>query len=76
MKDRLTKSEAIAFKMRWEMINYAERNELRDTSLVEKFNQLVALMSSVEDIGWTQGLCAGDKEVRERWNKLRRHYRV
>lgn len=76
MKNRLTKSEALAFKMRWEMINDAERKELRRTSLVEKFSQLVALMSSVKEIGWIQGLRAEDKEVRERWNKLRRRYHV
>lgn len=76
MKDRITKSEALAFRMRWNMINNAERRELRDTSLIEKFSQLAALMSSIEEIGWTKGLRAEDKEVRERWNKLRRYYHV
>lgn len=76
MKNRITKSEALAFRMRWEMINDAERRELRNTSLVEKFSQLAALMSSVKEMGWTKGLRAGEKEVRERWNKLRRYYRV
>ncbi|MBM4308979.1 MAG: hypothetical protein FJ123_19805 [Deltaproteobacteria bacterium] len=76
MKNRITKSDGYAFKMRWKMINDAERRELRDTSLIEKFSQLAALMSSVEEIGWTKGLRAEDKEVRERWNKLRRYYHV
>ncbi len=76
MKNRITKSEALTFKMRWEMINDAERKELRNTSLIEKFSQLAALMSSVEEIGWTKALTAEDKEVRNRWNKLRRYYRV
>lgn len=76
MKNRITKFEALAFKMRWEMINNAERKELRNTSLIEKFSQLVALMSSVKEIGWTKGLRAGEREVRERWNKLRRYYHV
>jgi hypothetical protein len=76
MKNRLTKSEALAFKMRWEMINDAERKELRRTSSVEKFSQLAALMSSVKEIGWAKGLRAEEKEVRKRWNKLRRHYHV
>lgn len=76
MKKRITKSEALAYKLRWKMINDAERKELRHTSLVEKFNQLAALMSSVEDMGWAEGLKNEDKEVRNRWNKLRRHYHV
>lgn len=76
MKNRIAKSEALAFKMRWEMINDAEREELRHTSLVRKFSQLVALMSSVEELGWAKALTAEDKEVRERWNKLRRYYHV
>lgn len=76
MKNRITKSEALAFKMRWDIINDAERKELRNTSLIEKLSQLAALMSSVGEIGWTKALTAEDKEVRNRWNKLRRRYRV
>lgn len=76
MKNRITKSEALAFRKRWKMINDAERKELCNASLIEKFGQLVALMNSVEEMGWTKALTAEDKEVRNRWNKLRRYYRV
>jgi hypothetical protein len=44
--------------------------------VIEKFNQLVALMSSVEAMGWTKALATEEKEVRNRWNKLRRRYHV
>ncbi len=76
MKHRITKSEALAFRKRWNLINDAERKELRNTSWIEKFSQLAALMNSAKEMGWTKGLRAENKEVRNRWNKLRRYYRV
>ncbi len=76
MKNRITKLEARAFRTRWEIVNKAEREELRDTPAIEKFKQLVALMSSVEEIGWTKALATEEKEVRNRWDKLRRYYHV
>jgi len=76
MKNRITKSEARAFRTRWEIVNNAERQELRNIPVIEKFRQLVALMSSVEELGWTKALAAEEKEVRERWNKLRKYYHV
>jgi hypothetical protein len=76
MKNRSTKSEAKAFRTRWKIVNNAEREELRSMPVIEKFNQLVALMSSVEAMGWTKALATEEKEVRNRWNKLRRRYHV
>ena len=76
MKNRITKSEAKAFRTRWKIVNNAEREELGSMPVIEKFNQLVALMSSVGAMGWTKALTAEDKEVRNRWSKLRRYYHV
>ena len=76
MKNRITKSEAKAFRTRWKIVNNGEREELRSTSADKKFEQLVGLMSSVEEIGWTKALATEDKEVRNRWSKLRRYYHV
>jgi len=76
MKNRITKSEAKAFRTRWKIVNNAEREELRSMPVIEKFNQLVALMSSVGAMGWTKALTAEDREVRNRWSKLRRYYHV
>ena len=76
MKKRITKLEARAFRTRWKFVNNSERQELRNMPLIEKFKQLVALMSSVEELGWTKALASEEKEVRERWNKLRRYYHV
>ena len=74
MKNTITKSEAKAFRTRWEIVNDAEIEELRKTSVSEKFSQLVALMSSVEKIGWAKSMASEEKEVRDRWIRLRKYY--
>ena len=76
MKNKITKMEARAFRTRWKIVNRAEREELRGTPINKKFEQLAALMSSVKELGWTKPLAAEEKEVRERWNKLRKLYHV
>lgn len=75
MKGRMTESEARAFRARWEMVNRAELEELRTTSMAEKARQLVALMESAEELGWQERQGSEEVEVRERWNELRRAYR-
>lgn len=72
MKSRLTKTEAQAFKTRWEAVNAAEREELRTTPIARKFQQLAALMASVSQFGWADKLAEEETEVRDRWNRLRR----
>lgn len=72
MKSRLTKTEAQAFRTRWEAVNAAEREELRATPIVRKFQQLVALMASVSQLGWADKLAEEETEVRDRLNRLRR----
>ncbi len=76
MKSHMTKREAIAFKARWSAVNVAEVEELRATPMEQKARQLAALMASVKKLGWTKLLAAGESEVRERWNKIRRACRA
>lgn len=76
MKNLITKAEARSFKRRWKAVNAAEREELRATPAAHKFRQLAALMASVGELGWTEALAAEEAEVRDRWNRLRRAYRV
>lgn len=76
MKNRIKKSEAVAYKTRWKIVNETEREELRGIPVIEKFKQLVALMNSVEELGWTKALAAEEKEVRCQWNKLKKYYHV
>lgn len=75
-KKRLTKDEAVAFRKRWELVNTAEREELRRTTLTKKLQQLASLMLSVKELNWQESLSEGETEVRERWNRLRKAYHI
>ena len=72
----MTRAEAQGWKERWEAVNAFEREELRRTPLALKMRQLTTLIAWVKDFGWTEGLAAEEAEVRERWNRLHRIYRV
>lgn len=72
----MTKEEALAYKMRWEAVNAFEREELRNTPVHIKLQQLAALMSSVKVLGWHSALSEGEDELRARWNHLRKLYNV
>jgi hypothetical protein len=76
MNRRMNKAEADAFKKRWQIVNKAERDEMRTASYELKFRQLAALMASVADLGWQEPLDEGVAEVRARWARLRRLYGV
>lgn len=76
MKRRLTRAEARGFAARWQRVHAAERDELRATPVAVKLRQLAALMASVDQLGWSEALAAGEEEVRERWQRLRKAYRV
>jgi len=71
MKKPLSRKDAQAFRTRWEMVNAVERTELLKTPLERKLQQLAALMTSVQLLGWTDTLAAEVTEVRARWNRLR-----
>lgn len=72
MKAALTKSEARAFKKRWESVAAAEQQELRMTDMAAKFRQLAALMASVSEFGRDEVRVSEEAEVRKRWKRLRR----
>lgn len=72
MIPKMTKTEARNFINRWKAVNDAEREELRLTPVEQKFEQLVALMSSVTQMGWDKRLREEDTEARNRWNLLRK----
>lgn len=77
MKRLITKEEALEFKRRWEVVNEAERQELRETSTTQKLRQLAALMTSVKAFaGWAEALSLEEDEVRDRWHKLKEAYNV
>jgi hypothetical protein len=79
MKRRMSKAEAQAYVARWNLVNEAEREELRTTPMEVKFRQFESLMRMAIALGWTESPAAEEAEVaavRERWNRLRRAYGV
>ena len=72
----MTRDDGEAFKARWAMVNTAERDELRTTSMDKKLRQLAALMASVEKLGWDEALAAEEIQAREQWRRLRQAYGI
>jgi hypothetical protein len=72
---RLTKSEARAFRKRWQLVNAKEEEELRSTSYEVRLQQFNTLLLWVQQFKWAAALDQGEAEVRERWIRLRRAYR-
>ena len=64
--------EVLEFKKRWALVNAAEIEELRSTSLGDKARQTAALMASAIGLGWMDLNDPQEEEVRERWNALRK----
>jgi len=75
MKRRMTRAEARAFVERWQRVNAAEIEELQRTPISLKVKQLGAMRRMAQQLGWFEGLAAGEEEVRDRWNRLRKAYR-
>ncbi|MCH8805086.1 MAG: hypothetical protein IH986_03250 [Planctomycetes bacterium] len=75
MQPPLTKAEAEAYRRRWQLVNDAEREELRHTSVEQKFRQLAVLMASCDALGWTEQLAQEEEDVRVLWIRLRKIYR-
>lgn len=74
MKRHMTTVEGEAFKEKWAAVNAVELKELRATTIEWKVKQLIALMSSVGQLGWNEALAGEESDVRQRWNQLRRAY--
>lgn len=74
MKRHMTTAEGKAFREKWAAVNTAELQELRATTIEWKAKQLIALMSSVGQLGWNEALAGEESEVRQRWNQLRKVY--
>lgn len=70
----LTKSQGEVFLDRWQMVSEREIKELQETSAETKLQQLIALMASIQPLGWTTTLMAEEEKVRLRWNRLKSLY--
>ncbi len=67
----MTPESATRYLARWKLVNDAEFEELRATTLETKLRQLSALMASVAAAGWRDALDAETDAVRARWQRLR-----
>lgn len=72
---RMTRESVRKWKENWRAVNAREVEELRAMTPDEKFRQLESLMASVDAFGWREQLEEGVEEVRERWHRIRSHYR-
>ncbi len=71
---QITRSDAIAFRKRWEMVNAFEKKELRALPANEKLRQLAMLMALAKELDWTEALEKEASKIRNRWNKLRKAF--
>lgn len=76
IKNRITKSDALAFARRWKIVNDTEKRMLRVASNEEKFEHLTMLMDLAKELGWKTSFKVEVSKVRDRWNKLRKVYHV
>jgi hypothetical protein len=66
--------EVRAWKKRWELVNAREIEELRQTPMEVKFQQLASPMAMARELGWVDHSPQEVAEVRERWIRLRKAY--
>lgn len=68
----LTPEDAHRYLERWAVVEEREIAELRNTSIETKARQLSALMASRDLFGKDKDREKGVREVRERWNRIRK----
>ncbi len=68
----LTHEDALASQERWRIVNERQREELRQTTIEQKMQQLDTLMRSVDVMGWRSMLAEDDWHEHELWNELRK----
>jgi len=70
----ITKAQARAFRKRWKIANEREAEELRNTRLELKVQQLATLMEWARHFEWPEDRELEVAKVRERWARLRKAY--
>lgn len=71
----VTRTQAEAFRKRWQRVERAELAALRRSSMEERLKTLAALMASARTVGGSRRLAAEDAAVRRRWSRLRQTLR-
>lgn len=72
----MNKEEARQYKARWQLVNERTAREADEMSPAFKLEQLALMYEAAQQLGWADGLRAGEEEVRARWRRLREFYRV
>ena len=67
----MTKQEAQEFKARWKLVNEFTADEMRGMDPEYKLQQMSAMFSAGELLGWTSEDGSEVRLVRERWRILR-----
>lgn len=68
----MTREEAMLFKARWQLVNERIDEEIRQTPIDVKFEQMVRLHDLGKTLGWGDKRFRQESEVRARWQQLRR----
>lgn len=71
MKLQMTKAMAKLYQRRWRAVERAQTEELRRTTVGERFAQLSTLMASRGFLTVSQGNLRQTWDVRGRWKRLR-----
>ena len=67
----MTRAEIHAWRQRWKLMNELDVEELRTTPIDIKFQQLAALMASVDFFHAREALEKDDQLGYDRWQKFR-----
>lgn len=72
----MNRKDALNYKARWRLVNERTAREAREATPAFKLEQLALMYEAGQQLGWDDGLRAGEEEVRARWQRLREFYRV
>ena len=67
----MTKEEARLFKSRWQLVNEARIEEIRQATASTKLRQLADMFAAGRALGWADKRAANETEVRSRWVRLK-----
>jgi hypothetical protein len=72
----MTKDEARLFKQRWQLVNDRVIEEVRETPITVKLQQLAIMFAAGQALGWADKQKRGEEEVRARRARLKERAHV
>ena len=67
----MTRTQALAYKKRWQLVEEHEQMQLNQQTVDEKFEILAMLYTSAKELGWSELLQQEDAAVWKKWQQLR-----